>query len=179
MTGLGAKPATSRHFERPLCGREHQRCQGVGSLGPQGAGAGEGVVGRGGYFHVQDKHTATRPSAIALEQGASCRPETPPQAKGSLEYPGPASNRSGQTRPRDVQPGDRQQAAGLRLGSFADRRFETGRPVQFELTEQTRASIEDWLAVLKIRDGRFLFPSRAHQQPHISTRQYAGSSTTG
>ena len=56
---------------------------------------------------------------------------------------------------------------------------KTGRPVQFELTEQTRASIEDWLAVLKIRDGRFLFPSRAHQQPHISTRQYAGSSTTG
>jgi hypothetical protein len=27
--------------------------------------------------------------------------------------------------------------------------------------------------VLKIRDGRFLFPSRVHQQPHISTRQYA------
>ena len=50
---------------------------------------------------------------------------------------------------------------------------KTGRPVQFELTDQTRASIEDWLAVLKIRDGRFLFPSRVHEQPHISTRQYA------
>ena len=49
----------------------------------------------------------------------------------------------------------------------------TGRPVQFELTEQTRASVEDWLAMLKIRDGRFLFPSRVHQEPHISTRQYA------
>ena len=36
---------------------------------------------------------------------------------------------------------------------------KTGRPVQFELTEQTRASIEDWLTVLKIRDGRFLFPA--------------------
>jgi integrase len=50
---------------------------------------------------------------------------------------------------------------------------KTGRPVQFELTEQTRAAIEDWLTVLKIRDGRFLFPSRVHEQPHISTRQYA------
>ncbi|WP_294542191.1 tyrosine-type recombinase/integrase [uncultured Rhodoblastus sp.] len=50
---------------------------------------------------------------------------------------------------------------------------KTGRPVQFELTEQTRASVEDWLAMLKIRDGRFLFPSRVHQEPHISTRQYA------
>jgi len=46
---------------------------------------------------------------------------------------------------------------------------KTGRPVQFELTEQTRASVEDWLAILKIRDGRFLFPSRVHEQHHIST----------
>jgi len=50
---------------------------------------------------------------------------------------------------------------------------KTGRPVQFELTDQTRASVEDWLAILKIRDGRFLFPSRVHEEPHISTRQYA------
>ena len=50
---------------------------------------------------------------------------------------------------------------------------KTGRPVQFELTEQTRASVEDWLAIINIRDGRFLFPSRVHEEPHISTRQYA------
>jgi integrase len=50
---------------------------------------------------------------------------------------------------------------------------KTGRPVQFELTEQTRASVEDWLAIINIRDGRFLFPSRVHDEPHISTRQYA------
>jgi site-specific recombinase XerD len=50
---------------------------------------------------------------------------------------------------------------------------KTGRAVQFELTEQTRASIEDWLSILKIREGRFLFPSRVHDRPHISTRQYA------
>ena len=50
---------------------------------------------------------------------------------------------------------------------------KTGRPVQFEIVEQTRASVEDWLAILKFRDGRFLFPSRVHQEPDISTRQYA------
>ena len=50
---------------------------------------------------------------------------------------------------------------------------KTGRPVQFELTEQTRASVEGWLAILKVGEGRFLFPSRVHEQPHISTRQYA------
>ena len=50
---------------------------------------------------------------------------------------------------------------------------KTDRPVQFELTEQTRASVEDWLAILKIREGRFLFPSRVHAKRHISARQYA------
>ncbi len=50
---------------------------------------------------------------------------------------------------------------------------KTSRPVQFELTEQTRRSVEEWLAVVKGHDGRYLFPSRIHDQPHISTRQYA------
>ena len=50
---------------------------------------------------------------------------------------------------------------------------KTSRPVQFELTEQTRKSVEEWLAVVKGHDGRYLFPSRIHDQPHISTRQYA------
>jgi integrase len=50
---------------------------------------------------------------------------------------------------------------------------KTGRLVQFELTEQTRESIEDWIGVLSARNGRHLFPSRVREQPHISTRQYA------
>jgi integrase len=49
---------------------------------------------------------------------------------------------------------------------------KTGRPVQFEITEQTRASIE---ALLAGREGRsvFLFESRIRRSEHISTRQYA------
>src|SRR5262249_40318654 len=36
---------------------------------------------------------------------------------------------------------------------------KTGRPVQFEITEQTRASIRDWLSKVELRNGRYLFPS--------------------
>jgi integrase len=50
---------------------------------------------------------------------------------------------------------------------------KTGRPVQFEITEQTRAAIRDWVANSVPGSGRCLFPSRFHDQPHISTRQYA------
>jgi integrase len=50
---------------------------------------------------------------------------------------------------------------------------KTGRPVQFEIMEQTRASIHDWLSKVELRSGRYLFPSRFRAQPHLSTRQYA------
>jgi integrase len=47
---------------------------------------------------------------------------------------------------------------------------KTGRPVQFEVTEQTRAAIRDWLANTGPASGQYLFPSRFHGRPHISTR---------
>jgi integrase len=50
---------------------------------------------------------------------------------------------------------------------------KTGRPVQFEITEQTRTSIHDWLSKAELRNGRYLFPSRFRSQPHLSTRQFA------
>jgi integrase len=50
---------------------------------------------------------------------------------------------------------------------------KTGRPVQFELTDQTRASVQDWLTQLDAKRKQHLFPSRFLEQPHISTRQYA------
>jgi len=48
---------------------------------------------------------------------------------------------------------------------------KTGRPVQFEITEQTRASLEVWLRILRATGSRNLFPSRLHARPHLSTRQ--------
>jgi integrase len=50
---------------------------------------------------------------------------------------------------------------------------KTGRPVQFGITEQTRAAIRDWLASAAAGNGEYLFPSRFRGQAHISTRQYA------
>jgi integrase len=50
---------------------------------------------------------------------------------------------------------------------------KTGRPVQFEITEQTRASLEVWLRILRATGSRYLFPSRLHARPHLFTRQYS------
>lgn len=50
---------------------------------------------------------------------------------------------------------------------------KTGRPVQFEITEQTRKSVAEWLILADLKSDSFLFPSRIHDSPHLSTRQYA------
>jgi integrase len=50
---------------------------------------------------------------------------------------------------------------------------KTGRPVQFEITEHSRISVESWLPILRTTGSRYLLPSRLHARPHISTRQYA------
>jgi hypothetical protein len=50
---------------------------------------------------------------------------------------------------------------------------KTGRPVQFEITEQARTAIGGWLSDLAGKGGRYLFPSRIREQPNLSTRQYA------
>ena len=50
---------------------------------------------------------------------------------------------------------------------------KTQRPVQFELTEPTRAAVAAWIAKADLKLEQYLFPSRAHNSPHVSTRQYA------
>ena len=50
---------------------------------------------------------------------------------------------------------------------------KTGRPVQFEITEQARASIQSWLSAVGTRPEAYLFPSRVDGHEHVSTRQYA------
>ena len=50
---------------------------------------------------------------------------------------------------------------------------KTGLPVRFELTEQTRETVQAWIASQKLGSGDYLFPSRKSLSPHISTRQYA------
>jgi integrase len=50
---------------------------------------------------------------------------------------------------------------------------KTQRPVQFEITEQTRESVAVWIRRAGRRPEDYLFPSRVQASPHISTRQYA------
>lgn len=50
---------------------------------------------------------------------------------------------------------------------------KTQMPVRFEVSENTRESIWNWVCRPEMRGCEFLFPSRFHDSPHISTRQYA------
>jgi integrase len=50
---------------------------------------------------------------------------------------------------------------------------KTGKPVTFEITEQTRSAIQGWLHRLGGRQRDPLFPSRLNPKRSISTRQYA------
>jgi len=53
------------------------------------------------------------------------------------------------------------------------RQKKTGRPVRFELTEQTRQAVDDYIRKANKKPGEFMFTacrSRAHQ---MTTRQYA------
>ena len=49
---------------------------------------------------------------------------------------------------------------------------KTKKPVQFELTENTRETVIAWVRSPEMIECRFMFPSRFHGRPHISTRQY-------
>ncbi|WP_050931533.1 tyrosine-type recombinase/integrase [Aestuariivita boseongensis] len=50
---------------------------------------------------------------------------------------------------------------------------KTKRPVQFEISENTRNSIWNWVSRPQMLGCIYLFPSRFHGSPHVSTRQYA------
>jgi integrase len=50
---------------------------------------------------------------------------------------------------------------------------KTGRPVQFEVTSDVRASLFAWLERRGGSPSEHAFPSRLHRNYHMSTRQYA------
>src|ERR1039458_3479183 len=50
---------------------------------------------------------------------------------------------------------------------------KTQRPVQFELTEQTREAVTAWIAKANLNSEQYLFPHRLRKSSHITTRQYA------
>jgi len=70
-------------------------------------------------------------------------------------------------RVRDVTRGDRVASRAIVMQQ------KTQRPVQFEITEQTRESLTTWISCASRRPEDYLFPSRLRASPHLSTRQYA------
>ena len=45
--------------------------------------------------------------------------------------------------------------------------------MQFEITESTRSALAEWIRLSGPASDDFLFTSRVHASPHLSTRQYA------
>ena len=52
------------------------------------------------------------------------------------------------------------------------RQKKTGRPVRFELTEQTRQAVDDYLKIAGKAPSEFLFTGRRGRDRSITTRQY-------
>jgi integrase len=62
--------------------------------------------------------------------------------------------------------------SGYSMDRATIRQKKTSRPVRFELTEQTRTAIDDYLRLTGRKPGQFLFAGRG-DRTGLTTRQYA------
>ena len=62
---------------------------------------------------------------------------------------------------------------GYALDRATVRQKKTGRPVRFELTDQTRMAIDEYLRLTGRKPGQFLFTGRGDGSRGLTTRQYA------
>jgi len=62
---------------------------------------------------------------------------------------------------------------GYAIDRATVRQKKTGRPVKFELTDQTRQAVDDYLKTAGKKSGDFLFTGRRGDGRCITTRQYA------
>ena len=63
--------------------------------------------------------------------------------------------------------------SGYSMDRATVRQKKTGRPVRFELTDQTRQAIDDYLRLTGRKAGQFLFAGRGNSDRGLTTRQYA------
>ena len=64
-------------------------------------------------------------------------------------------------------------AGGYTTDRATVRQKKTGRPVRFELSEQTRQAVDDYLKATGKRPGEFLFTGHRGPDRSMTTRQYA------
>lgn len=62
---------------------------------------------------------------------------------------------------------------GYAIDRATVRQRKTGRPVKFELTDQTRQAVDDYLRAAGKKPGEFLFTSHRASGQCMTTRQYA------
>jgi len=62
---------------------------------------------------------------------------------------------------------------GHSLDRATVRQKKTGRPVRFELTEQTQQAVDDYIKAAGKKPGEFLFSGRGDHNRCMTTRQYA------
>lgn len=70
-------------------------------------------------------------------------------------------------RVRDISTGDHVASRAIVM------KRKTHRPVQFEITPNTREAVTSWIKQAGLRSDDHLFPSRSHRSTHVGTRQYA------
>jgi len=63
--------------------------------------------------------------------------------------------------------------SGYAVDRATVRQKKTGRPVRFELTEQTRQAVDDYIKAAGKKPGEFLFSGRGDDNRCMTTRQYA------
>src|SRR3954469_4877485 len=63
--------------------------------------------------------------------------------------------------------------SGYSVDRATVRQKKTGQPVRFELTEQTRQAVDDYVRVAGKKPGEFLFTGRSRPGGSMTTRQYA------
>lgn len=123
-----------------------------------------------------------------MEQGNSGRTEATATAKERLVDPRQARNERGDPRAGAIQLAIDSKLRACDLvklrvedlwsgSSIRDRatiiQKKTKRPVQFEVTEQTKTALVAWLRFVRRTGGSYLFPSRRKTSHHLFTRQYA------
>jgi integrase len=62
---------------------------------------------------------------------------------------------------------------GYAIDRATIRQRKTGRPVRFELTELTRQALDDYLHIIGLKSGDYLFPGRRGPDRPLTPRQYA------
>jgi integrase len=63
--------------------------------------------------------------------------------------------------------------SGYAVDRVTVRQKKTGRPVRFELTEQTRQAVDDYIKATGKKPGEFLFSGRGDNNQCMTIRQYA------